>query len=62
MAQTDSFNLFNVKQILEDRKIFQFLFKQSCTKFKNLRYLNFGSFVDHQQLTFDHITSIGQVK
>ncbi|CAF3182628.1 unnamed protein product [Rotaria sp. Silwood2] len=41
----------------EDLKILQFVFTQSCIMFKNLRYLNFSSIDDHQQLTFDLTTS-----
>ncbi|CAF5093665.1 unnamed protein product, partial [Rotaria sp. Silwood1] len=41
----------------EDLKILQFVFTQSCIMFKNLRYLNFSSIDDYQQLTFDLTTS-----
>jgi hypothetical protein len=51
-------NSFEDQKILENTKIFQFIFKQSCTMFRNLRYLNFGSFGDHQPLTFDRMASI----
>ncbi len=49
----DSFDLSDVEEILENRKIFLYLFQQCCTKFTKLRYLNFTSFVDNQQLVFD---------
>jgi hypothetical protein len=50
--------LFEDKNILENRKIFESFFIQSCTVFNILQYLNFRSCYDNQQLTFDPTNSI----
>lgn len=40
------------------RNINIFVFCQICVKFNNLKYLNFSSSSDYEQLTFDRMSSI----
>jgi hypothetical protein len=46
LPKIDCLDLSVLDKIIEDPKIFTRLFKQCCTKFQNLKYLNFGSFTD----------------
>jgi hypothetical protein len=48
----DFIDLSNLDQIVEDQRISEILFRKCSTEFKGLKYLNFSSCYDNQQLTF----------
>jgi hypothetical protein len=45
-------DLSDLDQIVQDRKIFQIIFRKCSTEFERLKHLNFSSCFDNQQLTF----------
>ena len=53
LSKINFLDLSALDKINEDRKIFTRLFNQCCTRFQYLKYLNFGSFINSQQLSFD---------